>query len=148
MTAERFGPADLYVVAFPEERVPDRVKEALLESLSSGVITLLDLTVIRRTNDGSVEVVEIENLGDEFDPTALDATSTGLIGDEDIDAMVAQMEPGTTALAILLEQTWARSIAGAVLDSGAAVLAAERIPAAVVNEVATLAGVGDELGTN
>lgn len=144
MTVERYGPADLYVVAFPEDHVPDRVKDALLESLSSGVITLLDLTVIKRAEDGSVEVIEIENLGDEFDLTVIDATSTGLIGDEDIDAMVAQMEPSTTALAILLEHTWARSIAGAVLDSEAVVLAAERIPAAVVNEVAALAGVADE----
>jgi uncharacterized membrane protein len=148
VTVERYGPADLYVVAFPEDHVPDRVKESLLESLSSGVITLLDLTVIKKAEDGSVEVIEIENLGDEFDLTVVDATSTGLIGDEDIDTMVAEMEPGTTALAILIENTWARSIAGAVLDSGAVVLAAERIPADVVNEVAELAGLADEPSTN
>jgi uncharacterized membrane protein len=148
VTVETYGPADLYVVGFPEDHVPDRVKEALLESLSSGVITLLDLTVIKRAGDGSVEVIEIENLGDEFDLTVIDATSTGLIGDEDIETMASEMEPGTSALAILVENTWARSIAGAVIDSGAVVLAAERIPADVVNEVAALAGLGDEPTTD
>lgn len=139
-----FGPADLYVVAFPEAHVPDRVKQAVLDALASGVITLLDLTVIKKADDQSVEVIEIENLGDEFDLTVVDATSTGLIGEEDIDAMAAQMAPGTSALAILLENTWARSIAGAVFESGAVVLAAERIPADVVNEIAELASVADE----
>lgn len=143
VTVESYGPADLYVVAFPEDHVPDRVKEALLASLTSGVITLLDLTLIKRAADGSAEVIEIENLGDEFDLTVLDASSTGLIGDEDIDDLVAEMEPGTSALAVLLENTWARSIAGAVIDSGAVVLAAERIPADVVNEVAALAGLAE-----
>lgn len=141
MTVDSFGPADLYVVAFPEDHVPAAVKQALLDTLSSGVLTLLDLTVIKKALDGSVQVIEIENLGDEFDLTVVEANSTGLIGEEDIDPLAADMAPGTSALAILLENTWARSLAGAVLGSGAVVLAAERIPAAVVNEVAELAGV-------
>lgn len=145
---DSFGPADLYVVAFPQDHVPDAVKTALTDSLGSGVITLLDLTLIKKGADGDVEVIEIENLGDEFDLTAVDATSTGLIGDEDIDSLVADMEPGTSALAVLLENTWARSIAGAVFASGAVVLAAERIPADVLNEVAELAGLEDDDSTD
>jgi len=144
MTVDSYGPADLYVVAFPEDHVPAAVRQALLDTLASGVITLLDLTLIRKSADGGVQLIEIENLGDEFDLTVIDATSTGLIGDEDVDGIVAELEPGTSALAILLENTWARQLAGAVLGSGAIVLAAERIPAAVVNEVAELAGLGEE----
>lgn len=143
MTVDSYGPADLYVVAFPEDHVPAEVKQALLDTLSSGVITLLDLTVIKKAVDGTVQVIEIENLGDEFDLTVLEASGTGLIGDEDLDPLAAELEPGTSALAILLENTWARSLAGAVLGSGAVVVAAERIPAAVVNEVAELAGLGN-----
>lgn len=104
------------------------------------MITLLDLTVVKRRLDGSVEVTEIESLGDEFDLTVLEATGTGLLGDEDLDDIAADLPPGTSALAILLENTWARSIAAAVIDSGATVIAAQRIPADVVNEVAELAG--------
>lgn len=135
-----YGPADLYVVAFPSDHVPDRVRQALVEALVGGVITLLDLTVVKRRLDGSVGVVEIESLGDELDLTVLEATGTGLLGDEDLDQIAADLEPGTSALAILLENTWARSIAAAVIDSGATVVAAQRIPADVVNEVAELAG--------
>ena len=141
MTVDSYGPADLYVVAFPEDHVPAAVRQALLDTLASGVITLLDLTLIKKSADGSLQLVEIENLGDEFDLSVVNATSTGLIGDEDLDDVAAELEPGTSALAVLLENTWARQLAGAILGSGAAVVAAERIPAAVVNEVAELAGV-------
>ena len=141
MTVDSYGPADLYVVAFPEDHVPAAVRQALLDTLASGVITLLDLTLIKKSADGSLQLVEIENLGDEFDLSVVNATSTGLIGDEDLDDVAAELEPGTSALAVLLENTWARRLAGAILGSGAVVVAAERIPAAVVNEVAELAGV-------
>lgn len=139
MTVDSYGPADLYVVAFPTERIPQAVRDAVLATLSSGVITLLDLVVARRQADGSTEVVEIENLGDELDLTVIQATSTGLIGEEDLDELLADVEPGTSVLVALFENTWARSIAAAVRDSGAEVISAQRIPADVVNEIAELA---------
>ena len=139
MTVDSYGPADLYVVAFPTERIPQAVRDAVLATLSSGVITLLDLVVARRQADGSTEVVEIENLGDELDLTVIQATSTGLIGEEDLDELLAGVEPGTSVLVALFENTWARSIAAAVRDSGAEVISAQRIPADVVNEIAELA---------
>jgi uncharacterized membrane protein len=143
VTVETYGPADLYVVAFPQERIPQGVRDAVLGTLSSGVITLLDLLVVRRQADGSSEVVEIENLGDELDMSVIQATSTGLIGDEDLDELLAEVQPGTSVLVALFENTWARAIAAAVRDSGAEVISAQRFPADVVNEVAELAGVAD-----
>ena len=36
MVDTSFGPADLYVVAFPSDHVPDRVREALLDAIGGG----------------------------------------------------------------------------------------------------------------
>lgn len=141
VTVETYGPADLYVVAFPSEHVPDQIREAVLQTLSSGVIKLLDLVLVRRAQDGSTEVLEIENLGDEFDLTLIETTGSGLVGQEDIDELIEEVEPGTSVLVFLFENTWARSIAAAVRDTGAVVISAQRFPADVVNEVAELAGV-------
>lgn len=141
MAADTYGPADLYVVAFPEERVPERVRDAVLETLGSGVITLLDLVLVRRRADGSTEVLELENLGDEFDLTVVEASGSGLLGDEDLAELIEDIQPGTSVLVFLFENTWARSIAAAVRDSSAEVISAQRFPADVVNEVAELAGV-------
>ena len=141
MTVETYGPADLYVVAFPSEHVPEQIREAVLQTLSSGVIKLLDLVLVRRGQDGSTEVLEIENLGDEFDLTLIETTGSGLVGQEDLDELIEEVEPGTSVLVFLFENTWARSIAAAVRDTGAVVISAQRFPADVVNEVAELAGV-------
>ncbi len=141
VTVETYGPADLYVVAFPSEHVPDQIREAVLTTLDSGVIKLLDLVLVRRAEDGSTEVLEIESLGDEFDLTLIETTGSGLVGQEDLDELIEEVEPGTSVLVFLFENTWARSIAAAVRDTGAVVISAQRFPAEVVNEVAELAGV-------
>ena len=143
VTVETYGPADLYVVAFPSEHVPDQIREAVLQTLSSGVIKLLDLVLVRRAPDGSTEVLEIESLGDEFDLTVIETTGSGLVGQEDLDELIEEVEPGTSVLVFLFENTWARSIAAAVRDTGAVVISAQRFPADVVNEVAELAGVSE-----
>ncbi len=141
MTVETYGPADLYVVAFPSEHVPGQIREAVLTTLSSGVIKLLDLVLVRRASDGSTEVLEIESLGEEFDLNLIETTGSGLVGQEDLDELIEEVEPGTSVLVFLFENTWARSIAAAVRDTGAVVISAQRFPADVVNEVAELAGV-------
>ena len=141
VTVETYGPADLYVVAFPSEHVPDQIREAVLQTLGSGVIKLLDLVLVRRGQDGSTEVLEIESLGEEFDLTLIETTGSGLVGQEDLDELIEEVEPGTSVLVFLFENTWARSIAAAVRDTGAVVISAQRFPAEVVNEVAELAGV-------
>lgn len=143
VTVETYGPADLYVVAFPSDHVPDQIREAVLQTLSSGVIKLLDLVLVRRAPDGSTEVLEIESLGDEFDLTVIETTGSGLVGQEDLDELIEEVEPGTSVLVFLFENTWARSIAAAVRDTGAVVISAQRFPADVVNEVAELAGVSE-----
>ncbi|GAA3640837.1 DUF6325 family protein [Microlunatus ginsengisoli] len=135
-----FGPADLYVVAFPEDHIPAPVRESLLATLESGVITLLDLTVVRRTADGEIDILEVDVLGDEIDLTEIELSGSGLLGEEDLDLLTRELPAGSSALVVLLENTWARSIAGAVRDAGATVLAVDRFPAEVVNEVAELAG--------
>jgi uncharacterized membrane protein len=143
VTVETYGPADLYVVAFPSEHVPDQIREAVLQTLGSGVIKLLDLVLVRRGQDGSTEVLEIESLGEEFDLTLIETTGSGLVDQEDLDDLIEEVEPGTSVLVFLFENTWARSIAAAVRDTGAVVISAQRFPAEVVNEVAELAGVSE-----
>lgn len=143
MAVDSYGPADLYVVAFPTQRVPQGVRDAVLATLSSGVITLLDLVVVRKHADGSSEVIEIDDLAGELDLTVIQASSTGLIGDEDLAELVAEVPDGSSVLVALFENTWARAIASSVRSSGAQVISAQRFPADVVNEVAELAGLGE-----
>jgi hypothetical protein len=138
MAADTFGPVELFVIRFAQERIPERFRSSVLSVLAGGAVTLLDLMVIHHTEQG-LELLELEMLGDEVDLTAVELPAQGLIGDEDLEALAEDLEVGTTALVLAIEHTWARSVVAAVQESGAEVIANERIPADVVNQVVALA---------
>jgi Family of unknown function (DUF6325) len=143
MAADTFGPVELFVIQFRQERVPDSFRSSVLAVLAGGAVTLLDLMVIHHTEQG-LELLELEMVGDEIDLTAVELPAQGLIGNEDVEALGDELEVGTTALVLAIEHTWARDVAAAVRESGAEVVATERIPADIVNEIVALAQSADE----
>ena len=138
-----FGPADLYAVEFPVSSVPDTVTATLRDVAAAGVITLLDITLVRTFQDGTSELVELDEFADELGMVGVMPPATGLIGMDDIEELAGDLTPGTSCLIVLMENTWARKVTKAVLDTGARVVAVERFPAEVVNEVTALAVDGD-----
>jgi uncharacterized membrane protein len=143
MATSTFGPVEIVAIAFPADRIPADVQTSVLDVLAAGTVTLLDLAVVRRSEDGSVELLEVTDLGDELEITDVELTGAGLAGEEDLDEVAAGLAPGTSALVLVVEHTWARGVVGAARDAGGVVLLSERIPAEVVNEVADLALVED-----
>ncbi|KON74485.1 hypothetical protein M768_00745 [Cellulosimicrobium cellulans F16] len=143
MATSTFGPVEIVAVAFPTDRIPAGVQASVLEVLAEGTVTLLDLAVVRRSDAGDVEVIEVTDLGDELEITDVELTGAGLAGEEDLDAVAAGLAPGTSALVLVLEHTWARGVIAATSAADGVVLLSERIPAEVVNEVADLALVED-----
>ncbi len=143
MATSTFGPVEIVAVAFPSDRIPAGVQASVLEVLAEGTVTLLDLAVVRRSDAGDVEVVEVTDLGDELEITDVELTGAGLAGEEDLDAVAAGLAPGTSALVLVVEHTWARGVIAATSAADGVVLLSERIPAEVVNEVADLALVED-----
>ncbi|MFE6235883.1 DUF6325 family protein [Cellulosimicrobium sp. NPDC057862] len=143
MATSTFGPVEIVAVAFPTDRIPAGVQASVLEVLAEGTVTLLDLAVVRRSEAGDVEVIEVTDLGDELEITDVELTGAGLAGEEDLDAVAAGLAPGTSALVLVVEHTWARGVVAATGAADGVVLLSERIPAEVVNEVADLALVED-----
>jgi uncharacterized membrane protein len=143
MATSTFGPVEIVAIAFPTDRIPAGVQASVLEVLAEGTVTLLDLAVVRRSDAGDVEVVEVTDLGDELEITDVELTGAGLAGEEDLDAVAAGLAPGTSALVLVVEHTWARGVIAATTAADGVVLLSERIPAEVVNEVADLALVDD-----
>jgi len=143
MATSTFGPVEIVAVAFPTDRIPAGVQASVLEVLAEGTVTLLDLAVVRRSDAGDVEVIEVTDLGDELEITDVELTGAGLAGEEDLDAVAAGLAPGTSALVLVVEHTWARGVVAATSAADGVVLLSERIPAEVVNEVADLALVED-----
>lgn len=139
-----YGPADLYVIEFPMSAVPATVTATLRDVAAAGVITLLDVALVRTSGDGVPSVVELDEFADESGMTGLMPLATGIIGIEDIEDIVDDLTPGTSSLVVLMENTWARKVTKAVLDADARVVSVERFPAEVVNDVAAMAAEGQD----
>lgn len=139
MATSTFGPVEIVAIAFPADRIPAEVRSSVLEVLATGTVTLLDLAVVRRSDTGDVELLEVTDLGDELEITDVELTGAGLAGEEDLQEVAAGLAPGTSALVLVVEHTWARGVVAASAAAGGVVLLSERVPAEVVNEVADLA---------
>lgn len=131
----RFGPVDLYLLGLSQE-VPDSSALAALTALTdSGLLRLLDLILVSRSDTGETTVIEAAEVPGEFEIDSAMLGATGLIGHEDIGSLAAVIPEGTAALLVAVELVYQRDLAAKTAESGAELLAYERIPAPVLSEV-------------
>lgn len=133
IATEQFGPVDLYVLGIPSEAPDSAALEALLDLVGAGVLRLLDLIVVSKTEDGETAIVEIEALPAGFDFDEMVLGAVGLVGEDDITDLAVAIPAGTSALVVAVELVYQRELAARTAESGATLLAYERIPAPVVN---------------
>jgi len=130
-----YGPVDLYLVGFEGDRPDPGTIEAIGELIEGGEIRLLDLVIISHRDDGEISVAEYEEVYDQFGFPSAVLEATGLVGDEDIDALAEQIPRGTSGAVLAIELLWAKRLASRFAETGGVVLQAERIPAPIVNAV-------------
>jgi uncharacterized membrane protein len=127
---DELGPIDYLVVEFPvgEQRFTGEMAEALADLVDAGLIQVLDLLVLVKDVDGSVEAYEIEDLGDLGALEALEGQLAELLALDDVEHLAAAMEPGSAAGVLVWENTWAAPFAVAARKSGGQLIASGRIP--------------------
>jgi uncharacterized membrane protein len=139
------GPVDIVVLAFPGD-VSDRTLAALDEVEAHNDVRIIDGLVVSKDADGRIDRMElgdVENL-DDFAAALLARGATGLIGLDDVTEVGELMEPGSVALALLIEHVWAREVAAAMAADGGELIASVRIPRAYIQEAESiLAEAGD-----
>ncbi|WP_181407584.1 DUF6325 family protein [Nocardioides sambongensis] len=131
MTELEMGPIDYLALEIPAARMRGAGLAALLDLTEQGTIRVLDLVVARVAEDGGVTVLELADLdGDgELDLTVFEGARSGLLGDDDIAAGAALVEPGSAVALLVYENTWAGPFVTAMREVGAEVIAGGRIPA-------------------
>jgi hypothetical protein len=135
MAEEARGAVEIAIIAFPGSKFKGEIVPALAELVDNGTVAILDLLVISKNEEGdvlSLEVAEMED-GGVFDD--LDGDVMGLLSAEDIETAGELLEPGNTAALIVWENTWARSLIGAIRDAGGQLVAHDRLDAETVNAV-------------
>ena len=135
MTEFEYGPAEFIVAQLDGDRPSPGVVSAIFDLVRSGTVRLLDLLLVERHEDGTVEIIELEQVGDEIGLTDLTLDATGIAGDEDVQEIAGMLEPGTTGAVLVIEHTRARELANRFFAEGGEVVHSQRIPAPAVNAI-------------
>ena len=127
---DQLGPVDYLVVEFPAgaSNFTGEMATELLALVDSGTIRVIDILILTKNEDGSVEATElseIENLGP---LQAVEAELAELLAADDVEHLAAAMEPGSTAGVLIWENLWAAPFASAARRSGGQLIANGRIP--------------------
>jgi len=122
------GPVDVAVVLFEGNRFNGEVAPALAELQQSGTVRIIDLAFLTRDADGNAGFVEVEDadVADAF--AGISESQLDLLNDEDLTSMAEGLDPDSSAMVVVWENTWASRLAAAVRGSGGEVISYLRIP--------------------
>ena len=129
-SVDELGPVDWIVVEFPGSRFNGEIAPSLHDLVERDVIRVLDLLVLKKDPDGTLEAFELSDL----DPTEIgelrsyESQLAMLLSEDDVTAVAAAIEPGSSAAVLVWENTWAAPFASAVRHSGGQLVASGRIP--------------------
>lgn len=110
-------PIEYLVVAFPDGNMSDEMAPELADLVDKKVIRILDIV------------------------SEIDGEVGGLIGPDDLEFVASELDPGSAAAVLLVEDLWAAPLAAALDRSGGVLLEGARIPEDLLYaEIARLAG--------
>lgn len=127
---DELGPVDWIVVEFPGSQFNGEIAPALRDLVERDLVRVLDLLVLKKDVDGSLEAFEISDLDESEigDLRTYEAELAMLLSEDDVSAVAAAIEPGSSAAVLVWENTWAAPFASAVRRSGGQLVASGRIP--------------------
>ena len=127
---DELGPVDYIVVEFPAgaSNFTGEMTNELLALVDSGTIRVIDILILTKNEDGSVEATELSDVDDLGPLQAVEAELAELLAADDVDHLAAAMEPGSTAGVLIWENLWAAPFASAARRSGGQLIANGRIP--------------------
>ncbi len=132
------GPVEVLVIGFPGSQFNGEILPALSDLVERNVITVVDGLLVLKADDGTVDVVELEEAGASPEIDALAALvheARDLVSEDDIDELIASLEPGSAAAVLVFEHTWSIPLRDAIVGSGGVLLSDIHIPGLVVDEV-------------
>jgi hypothetical protein len=127
---DELGPVDYLVVEFPPgaQNFTGEMAAELVRLSDAGTIRVLDLLILQKAADGSIDAYEIDETEAADEIRALETHVSEILAADDVEHLAAAMEPGSVAGVLVWENTWAAPFAGAARRSGGQLIATGRIP--------------------
>ena len=130
VSLDELGPVDYMIVEFPAgaSNFTGEMAQELVRLVETGTIRLIDVLILTKDEDGSVEAMELSDLEELGQLAAVEAELAELLAADDVAHLAAAMEPGSTAGVLIWENLWAAPFASAARRSGGQLIANGRIP--------------------
>ena len=127
---DELGPVDWIVVEFPGSKFNGQIAPALRDLVERDLVRVLDLLVLKKDADGTLEAFELSDLdeGEIGELRTYESELAMLLSEEDVTSLAAAIEPGSSAAVLVWENSWAAPFASAVRRSGGQLVASGRIP--------------------
>ena len=98
------------------------------------IVRVLDLLLVTKDPDGSVEVAELHEVDDSTigQLRGLETELALLLAEEDLEEIGKALEPGSVGAVLVWENRWAAPFGSSVRRSGGQLVASGRIPAQAI----------------
>ena len=123
------GPVEYVIIGFPGNQFKGEIIPALADLVDGGTVRILDLVFVMKDIEGNITTAEYEDLPGMDD---LDGDADGLFNEDDLLVAAERLEPNSSGLLIVWEDTWATPLAVAIRGAGGVIVAGERIPHEIV----------------
>jgi hypothetical protein len=131
------GPVDFIAIGFPRNQFRGEIIPAIQSLVDAGTIRIIDILFAFKQGDDDVRVLELQEIESElrqrFEPMV--AEVTGLLTENDVRQLSADLPPDSSVALLLFENTWARKVGDAIERADGRVLMFERIPRPVVQSL-------------
>ena len=127
---DSLGPVDYIVVEFPAgaSNFTGEMAEELIALVESGTIRVIDVLILTKNEDGTVDAMELSEIEQLGPLQAVEAQLAEFLAEEDVENLAAAIDPGSTAGVLIWENLWAAPFGAAARRSGGQLIASGRIP--------------------
>ena len=106
-------------------------------------MTVLDLVIISRLQDGQIRITDVDENLDDIGFGALEIKAQTLVNEDDMEVIRDSLEPGASAAIIVYEESLARGVASAGRKAGGEVALHVQVPRDAVEDAVAAAAFAD-----
>jgi uncharacterized membrane protein len=137
MAEQNIVPLDYMVIGFPGNKFKGEIAPEIYRLVDEGLIKIVDLVFISKDTKGQFTALELNDLPDDQYAQFVPLTEhmDPLFTAEDMTSLAASVPDDCSALVVLWQNVWTDKFRRAVAHADGVLLAHERVPAEVLNEV-------------
>jgi hypothetical protein len=120
------------VIAAPDRESLASLVPALTDLVESERIRVLDMVVVVRDSDGTIEMCEVDRVDSVAALAGLQRDVGGMLSEHDIALASLALGPNSAGIVVVSEDRWAAPLSAAARDAGGSIVGGDRIPASRV----------------